>query len=268
MKTFLLAWCLMAATAVSASAQCSAPRYRKFQDTASKPGGSMNLSIRPDDATLEKLVCLAQTLQEQHPRWKSWGAFVFTSDEPAKGFVPVTGSAAGDYLPDLRARANIHDGNVTLTMTPIGYANPYFTVTPLGSVGETVYNTRIDLPVRGSAHCRLEVNSRCLLALEPPRYPKEALSARVSGKVALRGTAGRDGKVTVTVEPANGRQPDESDPLVRAAFENLKSWWLEPGRRQDTFRITYSYVIDPALRPGQFDVRFDMPSQITIRASP
>jgi hypothetical protein len=227
----------------------------------------MNISVRPEDATLDRLVCLAQTLQKQHPRWRSWSAFVFTSEAPAKGFVAVNGSAAGGYLADLRARANIHEGNVTLTMTPIGYANPYFTVTPLGSVGETVYNTRIDLPVRGSAHCRLEVSGRCVIALDPPRYPNEALSARASGKVALVGTAGRDGKVTVSIEPANGRQPDESDPLVRAAFENLKSWWLEPVRRQDTFRVTYSYVIDPSLRPGQFDVRFDMPGQITIRAN-
>jgi hypothetical protein len=268
MKTFLLAWCLTLATAASVSAQCTTPRYRKVQDTTSKAGGSMNLSIRPDDVTLEKLVCLAQTLQKQHELWKNWGVFIFTSDEAAKSFVPPNGSAPGDHLQDLRARANIGNGNLSLTIMPIGYATPYFAVTPLGSVGETIYNTRIDLPIRGSAHCRLEMNSRCLLALDPPSYPKEALKARASGKVVLTGAVGRDGKVTATIESAGGRQSAESDPLVRAALENLKSWWLEPLRRQDTFRITYSYVIDPALRPDQFDVTFDLPNQITIRASP
>ena len=74
-------------------------------------------------------------------------------------------------------------------------------------------------------------------------------------------------KVMATIEPANGRQSAENDALVRAAVENLKSWWLEPARHQDTFRITYSYVIDRSLRPDQFDVQFDLPRQITIRAN-
>jgi len=97
---------------------------------------------------------------------------------------------------------------------------------------------------------------------------EKALKARVSGKVSVTGTAGRDGKVTVKIEAADGRQPAESDPLARAAVENMKSWWLEPARHQDTFRITYSYIIDPSLRSDQFDVQFDLPNQITIRAAP
>lgn len=140
-------------------------------------------------------------------------------------------------------------------------------VTPLGLQSGESYTTRIELPVTRKAHCRLELGSRCVLALDPLQYPKDALRDRLSGMVTLAGQVNRDGTVTgVHVVKPQTALPDR---LVREAIKNLETWWVEPSPRQDKIRITYSYEIDPSLPPGdRLDVRLALPELITIRSSP
>jgi hypothetical protein len=134
----------------------------------------------------------------------------------------------------------------------------------------------------GMPRCRLEVDRRCVLALEAPAHSKEALTARLSGTVHLVGTIGANGRVTARPDVANGSQDD--NPLMRAALANLTSWWLEPAVRQSTLRITYNYVVDSAVaarhvnptpserldarRDGWVDVQLAFPTRITIRGYP
>jgi TonB family protein len=258
--------------AAIAEAECVFSRYAIAQDFVdSKLGtGTVSLSLRPNEVTVKNLLCVSETLKNEHPEWIDVDVFIFSSVKAAQLFNPVGPDEHGDYRRDLRAWYSLTSNEASLTITPIGIAPIAISITPRGdTLGEGVYYTKIDLPLtNGEPHCRLEIIDRCLLALEAVAYPKEALTNRVSGKVTLIGTVDREGKVTAAVGSVDGRQSTENPLLVRAALDNISTWWVEPAERQDTFQITFSYSIDAALQRGKLDVNFDLPNQISIRANP
>jgi hypothetical protein len=87
--------------------------------------------------------------------------------------------------------------------------------------------------------------------------------------VTLTGTIRRDGKLTgLHVAAAKTDQPDRRDQFVRAILNNLKTWWLEPGPREDRIRITSTSGSDSWLPDaGPLDLKFELSNQITIRAA-
>jgi len=230
------------------------------------------LVVQPDDMTREKFLCLAQELDKRYALAKDVTAFIFSSRLAAEQFdASGMNLERGDFRRDLRAMFQMNLGKSSLTITPIGVAFPYFQEAPRGGgiIGEVFYNTRIDLPMTGPPpHCRLEIVGRCLMALEPVSYPNEALATHLSGTVTLDGTIERDGTVMVTtVVPRDGVPPIANDLFANAALTNLKTWRLEGGQRQDSFRVTFSYVIDSTLKPGQIDIQFDLPKQVKISSN-
>jgi hypothetical protein len=182
--------------------------------------------------------------------------WIFSSDDAALNYdpSPMTPQGVG-FTRQLRAMYSV---NV------VQHENELW-ITPLGLVGNELYETRIELPVTTTPHCRLELSGRCVLVVEPFKYPNEARTARGAGTVFVTGTIGRDGKIVVarTVSGLGLRHP-----LVLAAVNNLKMWWLEPAAREDTFQITYSYVIDSSLQAGKEDMRLSLPSEVEIRTAP
>lgn len=54
--------------------------------------------------------------------------------------------------------------------------------------------------------------------------------------------------------------------LASAAIQNLSSWRLEPGPRDEPIQITYSYAIDNSLRHTDgMQVQWNLPNAVSIR---
>jgi len=124
---------------------------------------------------------------------------------------------------------------------------------------EQPYETRIDLPVEATPHCQLEIDNRCLIALQQFPYRAKLLKGKTSGTVTLAATITRSGKVDhVRVVKAESIAANEP-------IQNLSSWRLEPGPRDEAIQITYSYAIDGSLRRiDGVQVHWDLPNAVSI----
>jgi TonB family protein len=101
------------------------------------------------------------------------------------------------------------------------------------------------------------------------QYPTEALKAQTSGTVTLAGAITPGGTIAnVRVDRANVPSGEEGGLLSDAAMRNLSSWQFESRKGQDTIEIAYRYAIDRSLEHNLIDVKFELPSQIVIRAGP
>jgi hypothetical protein len=125
------------------------------------------------------------------------------------------------------------------------------------------FSTRIDLPVETTPHCKLEIDNRCLIALQQFPYPAQLLNGKPSGSVTLAGTITRAGTVDhIRVVKAESIS-------ASAAVQNLTSWRLEPGPRDESIHITYSYAIDNSLRRMDgMQVQWALPNAVSIRIPP
>ncbi len=247
---------------VKALAQCRPPQYREgaiFAD--SDPVFVQSISMRLRDFTPSKLVCLATSLRERHRDYRSIGINIFSSHEAAQYGIYVQESNREDIetLSHMHAQysndADKHENYVEIMPTgafPGGF-----------SFGPGPFSTRIDLPAEASPHCQLEIYSRCLIALEYPSYPDEALRSKASGTVTLTATITRSGKVEhIRVAKAESIAATE-------AVQNLSSWRLEPGPRDYPIQITYSYAIDNSLRHMDgMPVQWALPNAPSITIPP
>lgn len=259
----LCAVCLTLGLGKQAFPQCRAPGYREgFTLADSNLELVTNISVRLQDFAPDKLICLVSSFKARHPGKKSIVLNIFSSSYAAKNSVgvipPEYTKEALDMLKELHADYFLS----------VDRKEEYVEIRPFGlRPGLSAYDTRINLPTAEKPHCRLELDGRCVLALEPIFYPADALKGKVSGAVTLTGTIAGTGKVSntsvteISVEPT-GRK----DVLVNAALENLKTWQVEASSRLDRIRITYSFqLVAPGIRTGQPDLQFDLPSKITIR---
>ena len=222
---FCLRVSLLAAT--TARAQCTAPPYFPVRDFVNPQlgAGLVHIWIPPSEFTLTRIVCLVQTLNNQHPRWNNIVVLLFSSEEAAEYF---DAGGMSDFLDvfDLTGKLlrveNIGRFRRELRgvyVLDVDKHEHQLVITPLGLNGGELYETRIELPVTGTPHCRLELSNRCVLALEPIKFRDEALGARVSGTVTLTGQIRRDGTVTdIRVANANSVGFQKNGTLV---FQNL-----------------------------------------------
>lgn len=88
MSRMIAAILLILALADYSLAQCHAPHFRVGKDFSSRDDalGSLFISIRARDLTIDKLGCLVQTLSKRHPAWKDAGVLIFDSREAANNF--------------------------------------------------------------------------------------------------------------------------------------------------------------------------------------
>ena len=132
------------------------------------------------------------------------------------------------------------------------------------------FDTRIDLPTAAAPHCRVALANRCLIASEDTTYRFDALRPMASGKITLAGTIARSGKIKGVHVVNAGLDPGaDGNQLTSAAVQNLSSWRMEAGSRQDAIRITYSFTLDvslPTIHPVQ--VRWASPNEVSIRWKP
>ncbi len=245
----VFAVCLSLGIGESISAQCLPPRFHKARDFSnSKLGtGSLYLSIDPSAFSIDNLICLAQTLRRRHPEWKTSMVLVFSSHAAAENFSPPgleAPSGAMKWANQLHAAYFLDSDK----------REEYLQVLPMGLETGPLYETKIDLPIATTPHCRLEMTGRCLFAIDPFVYPSDALKARASGSITVMARITREGKISsLEVVDARVSSAEQKDLLTKAALENLETWWFEKANYEDTFRMTFSYVIDSAL-PHRGDV--------------
>jgi len=189
---FLTVLCLVLCADASAFAQCRPPRYREgatFVDDASRVVKSISMPLQ--DFGPSKLVCLATSLRQHYRDRRDILIYIFSSWKAARQSIVVAEATREDF----EAFAQIHalysldakKGEDYVKILPSG-------LSPLRAVPtEGPYSTRIDLPVVTEPHCQMEIDNRCLIALEYIGYPSEALKQQASGKVALTAMITRGG---------------------------------------------------------------------------
>lgn len=256
---FLLG-CLTLLADAPAFAQCLPPHFRVGQDY----GTSLLVSIQPRDFTLDKLTCLVQALRDRPQEGRTVGILFFDSEEAARYFLPPVEGYPRRWPEWAKALHAIYSFDAdrneeSLDIVPMGY-----------NTGPSLATT-IALPVVAAPQCRLEIQSRCLMAaMEKITYPKEALRMRASGRIVLVGTIGRDGRVTDLHVAEAGVKPDEEKgQLVNAALQDLKTWQFDAAGRDDPIRIIYSFAIDTSRARGSVPgVLWVSPNQVKVRTGP
>jgi len=257
LRVALLTFVLVAGVQVCAAAECRAPAYRKGHVWEDSPTTiMMNIGIAADDFAPERLVCLATALRRQYANRKEILISMFDSHAAAKNCTsPTLGDGIGPRVNwCLRSHAYYR--------FDAGYHVEFLYIEPFGNRNH-MFDTRIDLPVTASPSCTLEVDKRCLLALENIQYPWDALKAKESGTVNLEAVIARDGRVK-GVRPSGQTRND----LVNFTLSNLRTWRFERAKRETPFRITYSYVLETSGNPGETGLSFDLPQTVEVRARP
>lgn len=273
-KRTLLACCIALLAFAAASAKCTAPRYREGQLWENSDSTVlMSVSVPLQDFAPERLICLAQAFRDRYQERKSITILIFSSPEAAKRYLP---RQADNLPPKTIKEQRLQSSAFWLSQLHGLYSynvdahQEYLDIRPVGSDIEGPFDTRIDLPVATTPHCRFETSGRCLLALEDVTYPSDALKARISGTVTLTATIASDGKIKgIHVAHASANPAEKMEILSKAAAHDLATWRLEGAPHEDPFQITFSYVIDTTLpRPGDVTVKVALPNQVTIRGNP
>ncbi|MGA3205261.1 MAG: energy transducer TonB [Bryobacteraceae bacterium] len=240
-------------------AECDPPHYRESAIFAvSDSVFVQSISMPLVDFTPGKLVCLATSLKERYRDYHYITINIFSSHEASRALIygqesnRETMATLSQMHAEYSFDADKHEDYVEIMPTGAlpGYSFPR----------PGPFSTRIDLPAETTPHCKLEIDNRCLIALEQFPYPAELLKSQPSGSVTLTATIIRAGKVDhIRVVKA------ESIP-ASAAIQNLSSWRLEPGPREESLHITYSYAIDNSLRKMDgMQVQWALPNAVSIR---
>lgn len=267
MALLILVLCLGACT----HAGCSGPRFQTGTVLAdSSTELIMNISIPLQDFSPAKLVCLSLNLKGHYENRRSIIVSIFSSRKAASsslGVWPIEETkGALEMLAQMHAQYTFDaDKRVDkLEIIPMPTISSNLSVRKL-------YDTEIDFPLSAAPHCRLEIDQRCLIALENIYFPSnKETHNRAAGTVILSGKIARNGKMRdVTAVHASVTPNADKNMVAEAALANLKTWQLEPSNHEDSVRITYSYQIDDShVSKGAVHLEFDLPEKITIEGAP
>lgn len=253
---------------LSASAQCSVPKFHKGRDFSSETAGSLFLSIEPRDFTVQKLTCLVQDLKKRNPGWKTAYVAFYSSKDAAENY-----NLGGGEIPVSFALWYQWGSQYHAAYSWDGDKKELFYISPFGDhVADYPFYWQLDVPLSGSPRCAVEMMGRCLMAVgERISYPQAAVKNRIFGKVTLVGVIERNGSVSrVEVKSADIRPADSKELLTKAAIQNLQTWQFDSGDAETPFAIDYSYVMDTGpLASGQFSgdvsVHPNWPFNVEIR---
>lgn len=266
----ILICCLTVVTANSATARCAAVSYKVGQIISDSPNEALlTISIDPRDLAPPQLICLAEALRRRYQNRQTINIFIFSSFIAAKYYTPVdVDRDEPSNINKTKSHFHARDLHAIYTFEAMT-GEEYVDLKPEGFESPSSSDMRFKLPATTIPHCRNELSGRCVLIMQSLRYPIEALRSRSSGTVTLTGTIERDGKITrvkavdATTVPSNG-----VDAFVREAIGNIATWRLEAASHKDTFRTTYSYILDSSVPRLEVGVQFGLPNLITIRARP
>lgn len=248
-------------------AECKTPHYREGVIWVDEDGmwiGSISMHQR--DITPQNLICLAGTFRNRLRNYRHILVNIYTShrftslqDMP----VELTKEAVDGF-------AKLH-GRYSFNENP---ENPqksenFVEIIPLGSrngMNSGRDSTRIDLPANETAHCKLEIQSRCLQAMRDFLYPLNAQKQRVAGTVALSANLLPSGKLkNVRLEKAESAKPEMAQLLAQDAVNAIASWQFAPGKGQIRIRLTISFTPDESLTYVEgIRVKWNLPEKIWI----
>jgi hypothetical protein len=190
-------------------ADCRAPNYRLGHIWEDSPSTIMeNISIRTADFAPERPVCLAAALRQRYSSRKDVTVLIFSSYYAAKHY---TSPSSGDWI------CVGHCGKPPAYWAVDNHASYSFDadkhveeilLTPLGQT--RAFATKINLPVATIPPCTLELAGRCLLSLANIEYPGDALKAKTSGRIVLKGVISRDGRVEHILAVNRGMPPGKT----------------------------------------------------------
>ena len=231
----------------------------------------MAVSISHSDFAPTRLVCLAGSFRRRFVSQNNITILIFSSADAAKRYVPYQPefeSAKGEKQQKLQSHSYWVEQLHGFYSFNSQKNEEYIDLRPQGSERETPYDTRIDLPAVTTPKCRVELSGRCLLAME--RYPIGGLKLRASSSFILQGVLTRDGRMTgIRSSNTDDIAATDRNYLVHEAITYLKTWHFESAQREDAFRISFAYVIDPLLAErNAIDVKLALPDQVTIRGNP
>jgi len=258
----LLRWCAVPLVSLWAApsvwGQCQVPHYRigKVLDyTVTAPTLIADISIRPDEFTLEKLICLATALKQKFP-----------APEVAVGIFSSHSAAVNFTAPSIEKRPN--DDLWASHMHGEYYYNAergeeYVSLIPDGL--NPAFNTRVTLPATGKLSCRLQIQDRCLVAFNHIYL----LAGMGSGAVTLAAQIQPDGSVSGVriVDPDAVKSKDEHE-IADYAVQHLQSWHFEQRKTNVSIKITYSVEHVDTPLTGGMDVQFMLPDRVDIKLGP
>jgi hypothetical protein len=107
--------------------------------------------------------------------------------------------------------------------------------------------------------CQYELDGRCLLGLKPMGVDLTTLT----GTVTLTATLTPAGVLSsARVVEVNAQDETQRGRLVDVVRRNLPFWWLDPGKRPVTVRITYT-IGPSAFAPSGAELELEYPRHLT-----
>jgi len=262
LASFCLMLCYVAGGVVG---DCRAPKYQPgaiFVDDGKFL--ALSVSIPLNGFGPSSLICLANSIKGRYPNRENISVYVFSSRAAAQRslFGQETTKEGIETLSQMHARyvLNLQQHQEYVEIMPFGAARPE---------EPGPFSSRIDIPTSTAAHCRLEIEHRCVVAMQRFEYPESA-GRKASGRVTLAATAERGGGIThIRVVNAAPAMPGDKGLITDAATRHLSTWHLEAGAGAQTIKITYSYSIDQSLSAGgETQVDWSVPTEIRISGSP
>jgi len=261
---WILALAGLLSGAVHASGVCTPPRYhveRTLVDNTSDV--HVHISIRLEDFAPERLICLAEALRQKYPVRDRLSAFIFSSRDAARNFVPPVEQTAMTYYNDSKFHASyVYDR---------GRNEDYLFIVPDGHRDQTdsPFNTRINLPATGTPVCRLAMNGRCLLEFEhiyDSPISRSSVAHGIQGQVSLSASIGENGVLTkVIVVDAKADSPEQRSTLADWATRNIRTWRFEPSKHEDEVRLTYYFEVTDSPVKDEDSVQFHLPVEVRVK---
>jgi hypothetical protein len=213
-------------------------------DTSGK--GTATVLVEPKDVSIRNLVCVAERLHREHPRWTEVRVAVFDDSADAADYYFIDWQSPGSpQLIDARPELGYEDVRRALYVVSQSAGARYLELRLFGRQGDERYQTRIDLPATHPIKCRFEINRRCLLVAHTPVDLRPVRRTPVTGSVRVTAVAQRDGRFTkIQVIKAVAEPPDAVDFLRAVATANLQTWRLDPAPSEDSLTVEYTFVTD------------------------
>ena len=245
--------------AVRSYSQCEPPPYRRATRLKSSEG-IFKISVRPQDFSVNKILCLTEDLKRRHPEWEEITLLIFDSHDVAKEY-------AGYSIEDVPSNRWAKDLHIMYSLGKTKNEE-HLDILPFGWNTGRPDATVIVIPLKEKPRCRYEFGGHCVLGLAGHDYLYSVRKA-ASGTVKLSATINADGTVSaVKVDESDISPVEQRKHCETAAVEDLSRWRLEAGVGIEPLHITYAFRVDHSLKRGDVDVRYELPGQVLIRGNP
>jgi hypothetical protein len=239
----------LATTACSGSVDrddCNSISFEVYQEHVGPDGnGTATVRLLPRDLNMPGFICVASRLRQDHPRWRQVRVGIFDAADGAERYdfdweskPKVEGMAADRRYERLR--------RATYVLNTAGHEE--YVLLRLFALQKEKYESRIDLPVKGQPRCRVEIEERCVVAIDYPLH-MELDNRPIEGMVTVSGKITKEGTLAgLRADAVNSGSSTDISRLTEAALANLATWRMDPAARETPFTVSYRFVVDRTRR--------------------